>query len=120
MAKVVLFMRDELYVGEKERNEEFRKIVGEFIPYMIEDHSIAEFYGCRIERAFQENPDCELVITTENNTTVQSEANTRGVLCFEWRCFTTKKIVPVKVTITEKNDGFTMYKIGHYGIRTTH
>lgn len=120
MAKILMFMRDELYVGEKERNDEFREYVKAFVPHIIEGEiTFAEYcvntpYG--FDEAFRENPDCEIVFTTENNSLAQSESCIRGYLTFEWRCFNSKKMVPV---IVEKktDDGITIYTTSHYGIR---
>ena len=115
--KVVMFIRDELYSGEWERNNNFREIVKRFVPFMIEEPT---FYETTVntpsgyQQVVDENPDCEIVITTENAYKTQYEFVKRGFLVFEWRCFTNpSKIVPVTIKV---EDG--VYTTSHYGIRT--
>ncbi len=92
MAKVVMFMRSEMFSGERERNEEFRKKVNEVLKKMgkdgftIKEYNVNTPFGYNM--AFEENEDCELVFTTENDTEAQCQASTRGIPVMEWHCFT--------------------------------
>jgi len=118
MAKVVMFIRDELYSGEWERNNKFREIVKQFVPYMIEDPTYFETTAntpAGYEWVVNDNPDCEIVITTENAYKTQYEFSKRGFLVFEWRCFSNESmIVPV---VVKEDDG--IYTTSHYGIKTS-
>ena len=117
MAKVVMFIRDEMYSEEWERNNEFRKIVKQFVPFMVVNPTYFETTAntpAGYKWVVDSNPDCEIVITTENEYKTQYEFSKRGFLVFEWLCFTAPPII-VPVTIVEE-DG--VYTISHYGIRT--
>ncbi len=118
MARVVMFMRDELFCGEAKRNQEFRNIVKSFVPFILDGEITYSEYDVStqlgFDKAFFENPDCELVFTAENNTEAQYQASRRNMLVFEWRCFGGKKLVPVKVN---KEEGMIVYNKSHYGIR---
>ena len=114
MAKVVMFMRNELFSGEKERNEQFRKKVNELVKMMLEDGYTCKEYNVNTpsgyDMAFAENKDCQLVFTTENNTEAQYQASTRNIPVMEWRCFSDNKVSLVHV---DKNmsDGITSYSV---------
>lgn len=118
MAKVLLFMKEELHAEEKELNNEFRKIVGGFIPYFIEGEiSIKEYkYTPDSEgykKIFYENLDCEIVFTMEGQYYTQFEACRRKIFTFEWRCSSNReKLVPVDV----KEIGEDIFRIDHFGI----
>ena len=116
MAKVIMF------TGEAKRNAEFKKVVEQFVSYILEGDITIETYSVNTQSgrkcAFEENPDCEIVFTTENDTENQEEACSREILVFEWRCFTSKKLVPVK--IVPMNEEGSMLARNHYGIRTSH
>ena len=120
MAKVVLFIRDELYSGEWERNNKFREIVKSFVPFIVDDPTYYETSAntrAGFAAVFDKNPDCELVFTAENNCHAQYAANSRGILTFEWRCFSDPtKLVPIKIS-KEDHTSFCIFRPDHYGIR---
>ena len=118
MAKVIMFMKDEVFAGHKELNETFRKKVKDFVNYLVEDPTFAEYKSPAREEQYEElfanNPDCEVVFTMENVYKIQWQASKRNILTFEWRNFSSEnKIVPVKVQ--QKND--IVYTTKHYGIK---
>ncbi len=122
MAKIVMFMRDELTSIEEKRNEEFRNIVKEFVPYIIEGEITFAEYNVNTPfgfmSIFDENPDCELVFTTENSSEAQFEACKRRYLTFEWRCFTNRKLVPITVR-KDTSYGYVSYEINTYSVLTS-
>lgn len=80
MAKIVMFIRDEMFSGEWERNKNFREIVKQFVPFMIEDPTYFETTAntpAGYKWVVDENPDCEIVITTENAYKTQYEFSKR-------------------------------------------
>lgn len=115
MARVVMFLRNELYAGEIVRNKEFRSVVKAFLPLVIEGEYTIEEICCgsdRVEKVLNDNPDCELVFTTENDYHTQYVVSQRGIFTIEWLCFTGKKLVPV--IVTKKGDG--VFEVNHYKI----
>ena len=105
-------MRNGSFPVEKERNEEFRKKVNELANLMLsEGYSCAEYvtnteHGFNV--AFEENPDCQLVFTTENASEAQYQACQRGIPVLEWRCFSDNKVSLIKVD-KDMSDGITSY-----------
>lgn len=121
MAKtVIMFMKDEMYSGGREANEQFRKVVKEFASYILDGEITFKEYTTssqyRIEAAFDETPDCTVVFTFENNSEAQAQACIRGIMPFEYRSFSSRKIVPVYVE-KDNSDGITSYSINSFGIR---
>ena len=118
MAKVIMLMKDELFVGHKEMNEAFRKKVKDFVNYLVEDPTFVECRIPSIERQYDElfesNPDCEVVFTMENVYIAQWQACKRNILTFEWRNFSNEsKIVPVNV----KQIDDAVYTTEYYSIK---
>ena len=116
MSKVVMFLRDEMFSGEKERNEEFRKKVNELANLMLEDGYTCAEYNVNtpagFEKAFEDNPDCKVVFTTENNSEAQYQACKREIPVIEWRCFSDNKVSLVRVNKDTK-DNITSYEVHH-------
>ena len=123
MAKVIIFKRCEINSGEKERNEEFIRLVHEFAPYILEgeidyvETTTNTKWG--YANLFMENPDCELVFTAQNNNEAQAEACERGIMTFEWTCFAAKKFVPVE-TKREIKEGMTWYHKNQHRIQVNY
>ena len=121
MAKVIMFMQNELYTENKELNEAFRKKVSDFVKYLVENPNFKEYQEPALdeqyERIFTSNPDCEVVFTTENATEPQWQASKREILTFEWRNHSNdSKVLPVKVERTD-DFGIRSYVTRHYGLR---
>ena len=114
MAKVIMFIRHEISSKEKERNNNFRNKVKEITKLMLNDGFTCAEYSVNTpagyQRAFDENKDCELVFTTENDSEAQYQAGIRDLPVMEWRCFSDDKISLVKVSKTKMDDAATVYK----------
>lgn len=101
MAKIVMFMRSESVSGEKERNNQFRVIVSKYLNEVgMQD---ADCFECSVNtpfgfnRVFEQNPDCELVFTTQGNSEAQYQACDRNIPTYEWECFDNGEIRQVQV-----------------------
>ena len=119
MARVIIFRRFTSDSHEEKLNDEFQNAVEIFAPFILDGEvTYAEYEtnsATGFEKVFSENPDCELVFTTQNHTAAEYAANSRDKLVFEWRCFSGKTFVPVKVKYCGRC-GFTAYSKDYYGI----
>ena len=113
MSKIVMFMRNEMFFGEKERNEQFRKKVNKIAKLMLDEEFTYSEYNVNTPSEysliFNENKDCQLVFTTENNTEAQYQACIRGIPVLEWNCFTDDKFYLVNVNKSIEQE-IPMYK----------
>ena len=114
MAEVVMFMRDEMFSGEMERNIQFRQKVDEVARSLFDgDYTCKEYTvntPAGFNNVFEENPDCQFVFTTENNSEAQYQACSRNIPTLEWRCFTEGDVVAINVKKEVLGNALTMYK----------
>lgn len=114
MSKIVMFMRNESISGESKRNDTFRKKVNEIANLMLDEGFTCSEYNVNTkagyDQVFDENKDCQLVFTTENDVESQYEACSRGIPVLEWHCFTNNKVSLVNVD-KDKTDDLTSYNV---------